>query len=76
MSESNYEGMIGPELVISILRDEEKPLITLQLQEEVRRVEPQCIASSLVVLNLMRITGTIKGKRTEDRKWVWWVEDK
>ena len=74
MNESKYNGMIGPELVISILRDAEHPLTTRQLQEEVRKVVPQCIASSVVALNLMRIRGSIKGKRTEDRKWVWWIE--
>jgi hypothetical protein len=66
---------VGPELVVSILRENEKPLTTRQLQAEVKKVVSFCPASSVIALNLMRIRGTIKGKRTEDRKWVWWVEN-
>ena len=75
MDESKHEGKIGPELIISILRENEKPLTTRQLQEEVRKVVSFCLADSVIALNLMRIRGTIKGKRTEDRKWVWWMEE-
>jgi hypothetical protein len=75
MDESKHEGKIGPELIISILCEAEKPLTTRQLQEEVRKVVSFCLADSVIALNLMRIRGTIKGKRTEDRKWVWWMEE-
>ena len=34
-----------------------------------------CLFDSVVALNLMRISGTIKAKRNEDGAWVWWVED-
>jgi hypothetical protein len=74
MDESNHEGKVGPELIISILKIADKPLTTRQLQEKVRKVVSFCIADSVIALNLMRIKGTIKGKRTENRKWVWWVE--
>ncbi len=67
--------LVGPELIVSILREAEKPLTTRQLQAEVKKVVSFCLASSAIALNLMRIKGTIKGKRTEDRKWVWWVEN-
>jgi hypothetical protein len=33
-----------------------------------------CLFDGVVALNLMKVSGTIKGKRTE-RGWVWWVED-
>jgi hypothetical protein len=75
MEDKKNEELIGPELVISILRDAGEPITTRQLQNEVKKVVPRCLASSVIALNLMRIRGTIKGKRAEDRKWVWWVED-
>ena len=67
--------LVGPELSVSILKEADKPLTTRELQAEVKKVVSFCLASSAIALNLMRIKGTIKGKRTEDRKWVWWVED-
>lgn len=73
MSKSDHEGKIGPELITSILREFDVPISTRQLQEEVKKVESQCLASSVIALNVMRIAGTIKGKR-KDRKWVWWVD--
>ena len=74
MEESKHKGKIGPELIVSILSEQEIPITTRQLQEEVKKVESLCLASSVIALNLMRIAGTIKGKRTEDRKFVWWVD--
>ena len=65
---------VGPALIVSILKEAEKPLTTKQLQAEVKKIHSFCIASSVVALNLMRIKGTIKGKRTEDRTYVWWVD--
>ena len=67
---------VGPELIVSILREAKKPLTTRQLQQETQKLVPHCVSSNVVVLNLMRIRGTIKGKRTEDRSWIWWIEDK
>ena len=75
MEKSKHEGKIGPELIISILREADKPLTTRQLQEEVKKVVSFCIADSVIALNLMRIRGTINGERAEDRKWVWWIEE-
>lgn len=75
MDTSRHEGKVGPELVVSILREAGEPLTTKQLQGEVKKVVERCLADSVVALNLMRIRGTIKGRRTEDRKWVWWVEE-
>jgi hypothetical protein len=66
--------LAGPELIVSVLREAGEPLTTKRLQGEVKKVQPRCLASSVVALNLMRIRGTIKGKRNEDRSWVWWVD--
>ena len=74
MDESKHEGKVGPELIISILLEADEPLTTRQLQNEVKKVVSFCLADSIVALNIMRIRGTIKGKRTEDRKWVWWID--
>jgi hypothetical protein len=75
MEISKHEGKIGPELIISILKEAEKPLTTRELQAEVKKVVSFCLADSVVALNLMRIRGKIKGKRTEDRKYVWWIDE-
>ena len=66
------EKLMGPELIVSILSQAEHPLTTRELQAEVKKVHDFCAASNVVALNLMRVAGTIKGKRV-DRKWVWWV---
>jgi hypothetical protein len=73
MSESKK---VGPELIVSILREAKKPLTTRQLHLEVQKLIPFCISDNVVALNLMRIRGTIKGKRTDDGSWIWWIEDK
>lgn len=70
MSES---PKVGPALIVSILREAKRPLTTRQLQEEVQKVNPHCVSSNVIVLNLMRISGTIKGKRVEN-SWTWWIE--
>jgi hypothetical protein len=73
MSESKK---VGPELIVSILREAKKPLTTRQLQQVVHKLVPFCLTDNVIALNLMRVRGTIKGKRTEDRSWIWWIEDK
>jgi hypothetical protein len=73
MSESKK---VGPELIVSILKEAKKPLTTKQLQQEVHKLVPHCMSDNIIVLNLMRIRGTIKGKRNENGLWVWWVQDK
>jgi hypothetical protein len=75
MNGMDDEKLAGPELIVSVLREAGEPLTTKQLQAEVKKIQSRCLASSVVVLNLMRIRGTIKGKRGEDRSWLWWVED-
>ncbi|HKZ95246.1 MAG TPA: hypothetical protein VJ249_11820 [Candidatus Bathyarchaeia archaeon] len=72
MSESKK---VGPALIVSILREAKKPLTTKELSLEVHKRVPRCMSDNIIVLNLMRLRGTIKGKRSTD-SWVWWVEDK
>ncbi len=72
MSESKK---VGPALVVSILKKAKRPLTTKELSIEVHKRVPRCVSDNVIVLNMMRIAGTIKGKRVED-SWVWWVEDK
>jgi hypothetical protein len=63
-------------IVTSILKEAEGPLTTRELQNEVRKVSSFCPSSSVVGLNLLRIAGVIKGKRSEnDKGWIWWIED-
>jgi hypothetical protein len=70
MSESKK---VGPALIVSILREAKKPLTTKELSVEVHKLVPRCMSDNIVVLNLMRIRGTIKGKRVEG-SWVWWLD--
>ncbi len=72
MSESKK---VGPALVVSILKKAKRPLTTKELSIEVHKRVPRCVSDNVIVLNMMRIAGTIKGKRVED-SWVWWIEDK
>jgi len=39
-------------------------------------VRARCASNNVIVLNLMRIRGTIKEKRIENGSWIWWIEDK
>ena len=75
MSESK-ENQDGFELLVSILKEAGEPMTTRELHEASRKIIPDCAAANVIILNLMRIRGTIKGKRTKDRKWIWWVEEK
>jgi hypothetical protein len=65
----------GPPLIKRVLREAGRPLTTRELQAEVHKRVDFCLFDSVVALNAMRLSGTIKGKRTENGAWVWWVED-
>ncbi len=69
------EPKAGPALIRYILKNAGKPLTTRQLQEEVHKRVSFCVSDSVVALNLMRLNGSIMGKR-EESGWVWWVEEK
>ena len=73
MSEPKKD-QIGLELLVSILKEAGKPMTTRELYEESRKIIPDCAAANVIILNLMRIRGKIKGKR-KDRKWIWWVKE-
>jgi hypothetical protein len=75
MEQMDESKLVGSELIVSILKEAGKPLTTRQLQEETQKIHTRCLSSSIVALNIMRIRGTIKGKRTEDKSWVWWVDN-
>jgi hypothetical protein len=66
----------GPPLIVSVLREAKKPLTTRELQQEVHKRVDFCLFDSVVALNMMRLSGTIKAKRNEAGVWIWWVEDK
>ena len=76
MTELTNPKKEGPDLIKSILREAEGPLTTRELQTEVRKVIARCPSSSVVGLNILRIAGANKGKRSEENKgWIWWIED-
>ena len=76
LTTSNTPKSDDSDLIIkSILREAGGPLTTRELQSEVRKVMAVCPSSSVVGLNLLRIAGVIKGKRSEENKgWIWWIE--
>ena len=43
--------------------------------EEIHKLVPFCVSDNVIVLNLMRISETIEGKLTENRSWIWWMEE-
>jgi hypothetical protein len=73
---TNYEAKGGQPLIVSVLREAKKPLTTKKLQQEVHKRVDFCLFDSVVALNLMRLSGTIKAKRNEEGAWIWWVEEK
>ena len=74
-SDNKAEPKGGPPFIKSILREANRPLTTKELQQEVHKRVDFCLFDGVVALNLMRVSGTIRGMRTE-RGWIWWVEDK
>jgi len=60
----------GPPLIVSVLRESKKPLTPRELQQEVHKRVDFCLFDSVVALNLMRLSGTIKAKRTEEGAWI------
>jgi len=60
---------------VSILTEAKKPLTTKELSVEVHKRVPRCVSDNIIVLNMMRMRGMIKGKRTEG-SWIWRIEDK
>jgi hypothetical protein len=74
-SPASNEPRAGPPLIVSVLREAKRPLTTKELQNEVHKRVEFCLFDSVVALNMMRLSGTIKAKRNDDGAWIWWVED-
>ena len=75
MTETKGVPKGGPPLIKLVLKEAKRPLTTKELQEEVHKRVDFCLFDSVVALNMMRLSGTIKAKRNEEGAWVWWVED-
>ncbi len=75
MSRMSEPQKVGPALIVSILTEAKRPLTTKELSVEVHKQVPHCVSDNVIVLNMMRIRGMIKGKHIEG-SWTWWVEDK
>ena len=65
------------ELILSVLRAAEMPLTTRDVDGEIKKRFVSCPDSLPVLLNRLRLKGSIKGQLSVDRKgWVWWMEAK
>jgi len=63
------------ELVLSILKEEGKPLTTREIEEKTRKRMASCPDKTPVFLNRLRIKGIIDGQlSTERRGWIWWIK--
>ena len=63
------------ELVISILKEAEKPLTTREIEEKTRKHMVSCPDKTPVFLNRLRIKGTIEGQLSAERRgWIWWIK--
>ena len=63
------------DLIISILKGADKPMMTREIEVQVAKGEAQCPDSAARFLNKLRFKGMIKGKLSiEDKGWLWWLE--
>ena len=63
------------DLVISILKETEKPITTREIEDKIRELLVSCPDKTPVFLNKLRLKGTIKGRLSaEKRGWIWWIE--
>ena len=63
------------DLVISILKETEKPITTREIEDKIRELMVSCPDKTPVFLNKLRLKGTIKGRLSaEKRGWIWWIE--
>lgn len=77
MSERRLSEEEAFELIISLLKAAEKPLTTRDVEGEIRKRLVSCPDNIPVLLNRLRLKGSIKGQLSTERKgWVWWVETK
>jgi len=65
------------ELVISILKETEKPLTTREIEEKTRKRMASCPDKTPVFLNRLRLKGIIEGQLSAERRgWIWWIKRK
>jgi hypothetical protein len=74
----DYRKLGGEEavdLIVQVLREAGEPLMTKEVQLETEKRLVQCPDSTVVFLNKLRRSGTIKGERSRERRgWIWWVD--
>ena len=74
----DYRKLGGDEAVdfiVQILREAGEPLMTKEVQLETEKRLVQCPDSTVVFLNKLRRSGSIKGERSRERRgWIWWVD--
>ncbi len=74
----DYRKLGGEEavdLIVQVLREAGEPLTTKEVQSETEKRLVQCPDSTVVFLNKLRRSGSIKGERSRERRgWIWWVD--
>jgi hypothetical protein len=74
----DYRKLGGEEavdLIVQVLREAGEPLMTKEVQLETEKRLVQCPDSTVIFLNKLRRSGTIKGERSRERRgWIWWVD--
>lgn len=69
------EGEEAVDVILQILREAGRPLTTREIQQETGKRLVRCPDSTVVFLNRLRRSDTIKGQRSPERRgWIWWVE--
>ncbi|MDP2900404.1 MAG: hypothetical protein Q8O47_05495 [Candidatus Bathyarchaeota archaeon] len=68
------KGEDADRLIIQLLSEAGRPLTTREIQAETERRLVRCPDSTVVFLNKLRLSGTIHGEMSKERRgWVWWV---
>jgi len=69
------EGEEAVDVILQILREAGRPLTTREIQQETGKRLVRCPDSTVVFLNRLRRSDTIRGQRSPERRgWIWWVE--
>jgi hypothetical protein len=76
MNVRHLEGDDAVALIISVLRDANRPMTTKEIQKETETRRVRCPDSTAIFLNRLRLRGLINGGRSDKKRgWVWWVDD-
>ena len=63
------------ELVLSILKETEKPVTTREIEEKTRKRRLSCPDKTPIFLNRLRLKGIIEGQLSAERRgWIWWIK--